>query len=132
MNAGNFLLGVVGVVIAGFLFMLSDASPSKAGGGAVGNAQVRAAIASGQPVMLEFYAEWCGPCRTVGPVVDELAREVQGKARVLRLNVDQHGELAREYGVRGIPAFITLKKGKETAREVGAIGKAEMRRMLGM
>ena len=132
MNSGNLILGVVGAVIAAFIYMLSDASSDRPASATVSNSQLRSAIASGQPVLLEFYADWCGPCRAVGPVVDELAQEVRGKAKVIRLNVDQNRELAQQYQVRGIPAFITLKQGRETARVTCAIDKTRMRQMLGM
>ena len=132
MNAGNAILLTVGALMAGFVLMLSDASSAKPASRALQDSQLRSALASGQPVLLEFYADWCGPCRMVGPVVDALAKELHGKARVVRLNVDQHGELAREYGVRGIPAFIALKNGREVSRQSGAIDKATMRSMIGL
>jgi thioredoxin 1 len=132
MKSSNVLLIVIGVILVAIGVMLSDVMSPSPVRGASQNPQLRSAIASGQPVLLEFYADWCPPCRSVGPVVEELAKEVEGKARVVRLNVDEHGDLAREYGVRGIPAFIALKQGKETAREVGAIEKTKMRQMLGM
>jgi thioredoxin 1 len=111
-------------------FMLRDVmSPKRT---ATKNPQLNAALSSGQPVLLEFYAEWCPPCRTVGPVVDELARELQGKARVARLDVDENSDIAREYGVQSIPAFIAMKNGSETSRQVGAIEKAAMKSMLGL
>lgn len=132
MNSGNVILMAVGAVLAGLFFMLSDTPKPAPSGGMATNSQLRSAMASGQPVLLEFYADWCGPCRSVGPIVDEFAREVHGKAKVLRFNVDQHGDLAQEYGVRGIPAFIAFKHGRESAREVGAIDKSRMKSMLGM
>jgi thioredoxin 1 len=114
------------------VFMLSDVMSPKRGAAAAKNPQLSAALASGQPVLLEFYAEWCPPCRTVGPVVDELARELEGKARVVRLNVDENSDIAGEYGVQSIPAFIALKNGRETSRQVGAIERAAMKSMLGL
>lgn len=81
---------------------------------------------------MEFYADWCGPCRVVGPQVEKLAGELRGRAEVIRFNVDVHGELARQYGVRGIPCFIAFKNGKEVSRQVGAIPPALMRSMIGM
>lgn len=132
MNSGNVLLITVGVVLAAMFFMVTDATSPKPASRAVQSTLLRSAIASGQPVLLEFYADWCGPCRDIGPVVDELARELQGKARVLRINVDEHSDLVREYGVGPLPVFITLKNGKEASRQVGVIDKASMRSMLGV
>lgn len=136
MNAGNVILTAVAVALGGFVWMVTDATSGKAsrsgGGGGTSAASLSSAIASGQPVLLEFYADWCGPCKMVGPQVDELAVELKGRARVVRLNVDQHPALAQQYGVRGIPAFIAIKGGRETSRVSGAIDKASMRGMLGM
>jgi thioredoxin 1 len=132
MKSGNILLIVVAVCLVGMGFMLRDViSPTRANT-ATTNPQLNSALASGQPVLLEFYAEWCPPCRTVGPMVDELARELEGKAKVVRVNVDEYSDIAREYGVQSIPAFIALKNGRETSRKVGAIEKAAMRSMLGL
>ncbi len=84
------------------------------------------------PVLVEFYADWCGPCRAVGPVVEELSREVTGRAKVVRLDVDAESELAASHGIRSIPTFIAFKDGREVARESGAIPKAKMLQMLGL
>ncbi len=84
------------------------------------------------PVLVEFYADWCGPCKKVGPVVDELAREVGTKARVIRINVDDQPAASNEHGVRSIPTFIAFENGKETHRKVGAIPKRTMQDMLGL
>lgn len=84
------------------------------------------------PVLVEFYADWCGPCIAVGPVVDALAIELKGKAKVVRINVDNQGSLAAKNGIRGIPAFIAYRNGQEVAREVGGISKQAMLNMLGM
>ena len=84
------------------------------------------------PVLVEFYADWCGPCRKVGPVVDALAVELAGKAKVIRINVDEQGALAAENGIRGIPAFIAYRNGQEVSREVGGISKQMMLKMLGL
>lgn len=84
------------------------------------------------PVLVEFYADWCPPCRTVGPMVEELSRELKGKAVVVRINVDEEPKLAREHDVQGIPLFIAYKNGREIGREVGGIPKGRMRAMLGL
>lgn len=87
---------------------------------------------SAVPVLVEFYADWCGPCRSVGPVVEELSHELAGRAKVVRFDVDANGALASEHGVRGIPTFIAFKNGREVARKSGAIPKAAMLQMLGL
>jgi len=121
----------VAVLLAGMIWIVFDMSvPPKA---TVASGTVGAAIASSttaKPVMLEFYADWCGPCKEVGPQVEEFAKEMAGKARVIRVNVDEDPRLGQQHGVRGIPAFIVFKNGKETARDVGAISKTRMRELL--
>lgn len=130
MKAGNIILSVVGTILAGFGWMIYDANhtpPPPASGGLLSGA-----LSSSKPVLVEFYADWCGPCRQVGPQVEELAKDLRGRAEVLRLNVDQHQDLAAQYGVHGIPCFIAFKNGKETSRQVGGIPKDMMRSMIGM
>lgn len=87
---------------------------------------------SNLPVLVEFYADWCGPCRVVGPVVESLAEDLKGRAMVLRVNVDSETAAARDHGVRSIPTFIAFRNGRETAREVGAIPRERMLRLLGL
>ena len=123
---------VAGILIAGMVWIIIDMSRVPATPGASAGT-IESAIrgsSSSRPVMVEFFADWCGPCRTVGPVVDELAREMAGKASVLRVNVDENGALAQRYGVRGIPAFIVFKDGQPVERETGIIPKSRMRSML--
>ena len=119
------------VLLAGMIWIVFDMSvPPKA---TAASGTVGAAIASStsaKPVMLEFYADWCGPCKEVGPQVEEFAKEMAGKARLIRVNVDEDPRLGQQHGVRGIPAFIVFKNGKETARDVGAISKTRMRELL--
>ena len=73
--------------------------------------------------MLDFYAPWCGPCRMIAPVIEELATEYEGKAKICKANTDDFQELATEYGVRSIPTIVFLKDGKVTDTLIGASSK---------
>jgi thioredoxin 1 len=78
------------------------------------------------PVLVDFWAEWCGPCKAIGPSIEQLATEYVGKAKVFKLDVDSEGELAQQYGVMSIPALLVFKGGKEVDRMVGAAPKAQI------
>ncbi|MCJ7827869.1 thioredoxin [Patescibacteria group bacterium] len=80
-------------------------------------------IESTQPVMVDFFAEWCGPCKMAAPVIEELAKEYQGKVKVVKLNVDEGRETSAKYGVMSIPTVIVFKDGQEADRLVGFPGK---------
>ena len=87
-------------------------------------------INSEKPVFVDFWAEWCGPCRMVGPVVEELAGDYDGKVNFVKVNVDQAGELASKYNVFSIPTLILLHKGEVIAQQVGAGSKEVYQNMI--
>lgn len=87
-------------------------------------------LQSDVPVMVDFWASWCGPCRMVSPIVDEIAEEVQGKAKVGKVNVDEQGDLASQFGVMSIPTIMVFKNGEAVATSVGSKSKAELLALL--
>jgi thioredoxin 1 len=87
-------------------------------------------LKSDQPVLVDFWATWCGPCRQMTPIIDQLADEYQGKAKVGKLNVDEQGQTAMRYQVRGIPTLLLFKGGQLVATKVGATGKNDVARMI--
>ena len=84
------------------------------------------ALKSDKLVMVDFWAEWCGPCRMVGPLVEELSKEYDGKAVVGKVNVDLHGGIAAQFGVRNIPTIVFLKNGELVDKVVGAVPKDQL------
>ena len=82
------------------------------------------------PVLIDFWAPWCGPCRMMGPIIEQLAEEYEGKAKVGKVNVDEEGELSQASGVMSIPTIVLVKDGKVVRQAVGARPKAEVEAML--
>ena len=85
---------------------------------------------SEKPVLVDFYADWCGPCNAMAPVIEELAKELEGKAKVGKVNVDENSDIAVEYNVMSIPTLIIFKNGKEEKRLVGLRDKEELLNLL--
>lgn len=84
------------------------------------------------PVLVDFWASWCGPCKMMGPVVEQIAQDMGESARVCKINIDEQPELASQYNVMSIPTFILFKEGKEVNRTIGAMPKEELTKLFEM
>ena len=83
-------------------------------------------INAGSPVLVDFWAEWCGPCKMIAPILDEVATSYQGKLQVAKMNVDDNREVPAKFGIRGIPTLMVFKDGQLAATKVGALSKAQL------
>ncbi len=87
-------------------------------------------IQSEIPVLVDFYADWCGPCVAMGPVLKELASELGDQAKIVKINVDKNPQLAAQYGIQGIPAFILFQKGEIKWQKAGMMPKAQLKQVI--
>ena len=83
-------------------------------------------LQAGTPVLVDYWAEWCGPCKMIAPILDEVAGAYQGKLQIAKMNVDENREIPAKYGIRGIPTLMLFKNGQLAATKVGAMSKAQL------
>ena len=89
-----------------------------------------AVLQSEQPVLVDFWAQWCGPCKMIAPALDEIANTYAGRAKVVKVDIDQNRSTAMKYHVRSIPMLLLFKDGQVQATQIGAVGKAQLSQMI--
>jgi thioredoxin 1 len=87
-------------------------------------------LQSSEPVLVDFWAEWCGPCKMIAPILDELATSYAGKLKVAKVNIDHNQKTPRNYNVRGIPTLMIFKNGKVEATQIGAVSKSQLTQLI--
>ncbi len=87
-------------------------------------------LQSSEPVLVDFWAEWCGPCKMIAPILDELAQTYGGRLKVAKINIDNNQKTPRNYNVRGIPTLMIFKDGKVEATQIGAISKTQLTQLI--
>ena len=83
-------------------------------------------LKSSTPVLVDYWAEWCGPCKMIAPLLDDIARDYQGRLKVAKLNIDENKDIPPRYGIRGIPTLMLFKNGEVVATKVGALAKSQL------